>query len=177
MTFYGIYLNFIIPLLYIYSEDNVLISIKWLIDKININIIVGDAYCKKWQLLEEYFNNYFKHIENIQTNKLDDIPIDLSSQSPFAKSVLNIIKNIPYKKTLTYGEISKFLNKNNSSQAIGQVCKNNPFPIIIPCHRVVSSKGIGGYNGKNNPNSIHIYLKKKLLELENRKDIFTFFSS
>ena len=46
---------------------------------------------------------------------------------------------------LTYGEMAKKLD--SSPRAVGNACRANPLPIIIPCHRVVSQSGIGGYGG------------------------------
>jgi len=66
---------------------------------------------------------------------------------------LNIEEKI-YKKLLqvpsgyvtTYGELAKAINLKNGQRVIGQIMKKNPFPVIVPCHRVVKSDGtIGGY--------------------------------
>jgi len=53
---------------------------------------------------------------------------------------------VPYGYVTTYGELAKSINLKNGQRVIGQIMKKNPFPIIIPCHRVVKSDGtIGGY--------------------------------
>ena len=53
---------------------------------------------------------------------------------------------VPPGKIITYGELAKAVGLKNGQRKIGQIMKNNPFPIIIPCHRVVKSDGtIGGY--------------------------------
>ena len=75
--------------------------------------------------------------------------------------------NIPYGKTITYGEIAKKLEKDTgkkvSAQAVGGAVGHNPISIIIPCHRVVGSDGsLTGYAGG-------LEKKKYLLDLE--KDI------
>ena len=66
---------------------------------------------------------------------------------------MNIEEKI-YKKLLqvpsgyvtTYGELAKAINLKNGQRVIGQIMKKNPFPVIVPCHRVVKSDGtIGGY--------------------------------
>lgn len=54
---------------------------------------------------------------------------------------------IPRGQTLQYGEIAKRLG--SSPRAVGQACGNNPIPVIIPCHRVVSKSGMGGFNHHN----------------------------
>ncbi len=78
----------------------------------------------------------------------------------FQKRVYGLVKKIPKGKITTYKEIAKALN--SSPRAVGQALKRNPFPINIPCHRVIKSDGsLGGYKGKVNSK-----LKKELLEKE-----------
>jgi len=75
------------------------------------------------------------------------------------------ISKIPYGETRTYKDISIAIGKPNSSRAVANACGQNPFPIIIPCHRVVRSDGkIGGYSGVGGKKR-----KEMLLKLENVK--------
>lgn len=66
--------------------------------------------------------------------------------SDFTSRVLSITKKIPYGKTVTYGHIAKMLGNPKAARAVGQSLKINPLPIIIPCHRVVSKNGPGGFS-------------------------------
>jgi methylated-DNA-[protein]-cysteine S-methyltransferase len=59
------------------------------------------------------------------------------------------IASIPYGETLTYGALATRVG--SVARAVGQACKSNPFPIIIPCHRVVSASGTEYYSGGNGP--------------------------
>ena len=53
---------------------------------------------------------------------------------------------VPSGKITTYGELSRSIGLENGQRIVGQIMKKNPFPVIIPCHRVVKSNGsIGGY--------------------------------
>ena len=53
---------------------------------------------------------------------------------------------VPPGYVTTYGELAKSINLKNGQRVVGQIMKKNPFPVIIPCHRVVKSDGtIGGY--------------------------------
>ena len=53
---------------------------------------------------------------------------------------------VPKGYIVTYGDLSKAVNLQNGQRLIGRIMRNNPFPVIIPCHRVVKSDGsIGGY--------------------------------
>lgn len=77
----------------------------------------------------------------------------IENLTPFREEVINILNTIPYGETLTYGEISKKIEKcwgiqKMSSQAVGGAVGANPICIIIPCHRVVGLNGnLTGYGG------------------------------
>ncbi len=66
--------------------------------------------------------------------------------TPFQLKVWKALCAIPSGSTLTYGMLAKQLG--TSPRAIGQACKTNPLPIIIPCHRIVGANNAGGYAGK-----------------------------
>ena len=80
----------------------------------------------------------------------------------FQKRVWKEISAIPYGQTCSYGEIARALGKPNAARAVGTACGKNPLWIVVPCHRVVGAKGLGGYAGGEEN-------KKFLLELEQRK--------
>lgn len=90
-----------------------------------------------------------------------DLTIDpLLMRSEFQKQVLMTLQDIPYGHFITYGELARRLGKPKATQAVGMALARNPLPIVLPCHRVVASKGrLGGF-------SAGIDLKLKLLELE-----------
>jgi methylated-DNA-[protein]-cysteine S-methyltransferase len=83
----------------------------------------------------------------------------------FRQGVWDILRHIPYEKTVTYGDIAKEMavrmgRDRMSNQAVGGAVGHNPISIIIPCHRVVGSNGsLTGYAGG-------IWRKVKLLKLE-----------
>jgi len=63
----------------------------------------------------------------------------------FQRRVWEALTRIPAGQTLTYGELAARLD--SGARAVGNACRNNPVSIIVPCHRVVSATGIGGYSG------------------------------
>ena len=73
-----------------------------------------------------------------------DIPLDLQGTQYQAK-VWQQVAAIPYAQTLTYGHIAEILA--SGARAVGNACRRNPVPILIPCHRVVRADQIGGYCG------------------------------
>jgi O-6-methylguanine DNA methyltransferase len=87
------------------------------------------------------------------------IPLDING-TPFHREVWRALLTIPYGKTKSYGQIAQQIGKPRAPRAVGQACGANPIPIIIPCHRVLTSTGkIGGYTGG-------IDIKNALLKLE-----------
>ena len=67
--------------------------------------------------------------------------------SEFRKKVLNVVRNIPRGKTLSYGEVARRAGNPRAARAVGAIMRTN-FDPHIPCHRVICSDGgIGGYNG------------------------------
>lgn len=63
--------------------------------------------------------------------------------TPFQRQIWQCLREIPSGDVRTYGELAHSLN--SAPRAVGQACGANPFPLAIPCHRVVSAKGIGGF--------------------------------
>jgi len=80
----------------------------------------------------------------------------------FQIMVWNEIKKIPKGKVRTYKEIAVAISRPKASRAVANACGKNPFPLKIPCHRVIGSNGyIGGYSGEGG-----IKKKIELLKLE-----------
>lgn len=84
--------------------------------------------------------NYFKNSQHEFT-----VPIEVNG-TPFQNRVWQALQKIPSGKTLTYGELAQKLK--TSPRAIGNACRMNPIPIIIPCHRIVGKQTPGGFCGK-----------------------------
>ncbi len=80
----------------------------------------------------------------------------------FQQKVWRYMQAIPVGETRSYGEVAKALN--SSAQAVGNACRANPFPIVIPCHRIVSKSGLGGFAGQVEGNNISV--KQWLLDHE-----------
>ena len=69
--------------------------------------------------------------------------------TPFQRSVWNCCRTSPSGQTRTYGWIAARLGRSNACcRAIGQALRRNPLSVVVPCHRVVSASGLGGYSGE-----------------------------
>ena len=83
----------------------------------------------------------------------------------FQIKVWKELSKIPKGEVRTYKQIAKSIGKPRSSRAVANACAKNPYPIVIPCHRVIRSDGlIGGYRGHGG-----IKRKKELLQKEGLK--------
>ena len=71
-----------------------------------------------------------------------DLPLAING-TEFQRRLWNALCEIPRGKTLTYGQLAQRLGAE--ARAVGQACGDNRLPIVIPCHRVVAAKGIGGF--------------------------------
>ena len=74
--------------------------------------------------------------------------------TPFQRRVWRSLKGIPPGTTITYGELANKLG--TSARAIGGACRENPVPIVVPCHRVVASGGAGGFMGRSGGRALGI---------------------
>ncbi|MCK4574155.1 MAG: MGMT family protein, partial [candidate division Zixibacteria bacterium] len=92
------------------------------------------------------------------TLKKFNVKLDIQA-TPFQKKVLARVAEIPYGKTMTYGDVAAAVGNPRASRAVGTANARNNLPLIIPCHRVVALNGIGGYGGSEE-------LKRKLLQME-----------
>jgi len=83
----------------------------------------------------------------------------------FQVRVWKELQKIPKGETRTYKEVAINLGSPKAARAVANACGKNPYPVIIPCHRVIRTDGsIGGYSGPGG-----IKRKKELLEQENRR--------
>ena len=111
------------------------------------------------QILPEIKQSIFtKQIKEYLLGKRKKLtfPVEISGGKTF-KKVWNFVRQIPYGKTMTYGEIAKKVG--TTPRVVGFAMSKNPLPLYIPCHRVVGKNDIHGFTGG-------ITWKKFLLELE-----------
>ena len=103
--------------------------------------------------LKEYFSGKRKSF---------DLPLKPEG-TEFQMKVWRELSRIPYGTTISYGEQAKRVGDKNAARAVGSANGRNPIAIIVPCHRVVASSGIGGFGGG-------LKAKRILLSLENPRE-------
>jgi methylated-DNA-[protein]-cysteine S-methyltransferase len=93
---------------------------------------------------------------------LTDIVLDLDGLSTFDRRVYDVTRAIRPGETLTYGDVALRLGDPGLSRAVGQALGRNPFPIVVPCHRVVAAAGeLGGFSAPGGTTT-----KRQLLAIE-----------
>ncbi len=119
------------------------VDVKNLVNKPTENLI------KLKEQLEQYFAGKRKTFSVPFSQRL----------TPFQKEVYDILLNIPYGYTVTYGDIAYLMGKEKASRAVGNALGKNNLLILVPCHRVLAKSSLGGF-------SSGLDLKKALLKLE-----------
>lgn len=76
-----------------------------------------------------------------------DLPLDWPALEPTTAAVLRTLAAVPYGETVTYAELEQRSGTGVPARAIGSIMAANPWPIVVPCHRVVAADGLGGYSG------------------------------
>ncbi len=101
-----------------------------------------------------------KQIRSYLEGKLRKFKIRFDLHAPpFSRKALQAVAAIPYGMTMTYGEIARAVGNPKAARAVGNANARNPLPLVIPCHRVVATNGLGGY-------SAGLDIKRWLLRLE-----------
>ncbi|MDE3081816.1 MAG: methylated-DNA--[protein]-cysteine S-methyltransferase [Acidobacteriota bacterium] len=119
--------------------------------QVDVTTTSSSALARTAEQLGEYF-------EGART--VFDVPL-APTGTPFQLEVWRQLSLIPYGEVITYAQLAQRVERPKGFRAVGQANGRNPLAIIVPCHRVVASDGLGGYAGGPD-------LKRRLLDLETR---------
>jgi methylated-DNA-[protein]-cysteine S-methyltransferase len=96
------------------------------------------------------------------SDDLQDIALDYSEIPAFHQRVYGVARAIPPGRTMTYLEVAQHLQEPGAARAVGQALGRNPFPIVVPCHRVLAAGNkAGGFSAPGG-----VFTKYRLLEIE-----------
>ena len=115
----------------------------------------GSARTETSSALAADLRRYFAG-ERVDFSRYD---VDYAGYTPFQRAVLEATRRIPWGETRTYGQIATEIGRPDAARAVGQAVGANRTCIVVPCHRVVASNGLGGFTGG-------VHWKKDLLALE-----------
>jgi methylated-DNA-[protein]-cysteine S-methyltransferase len=114
-----------------------------------------DSYSQDHEI-QRQFSQYWLNPNNTVNIKL------LKQGSVYRQKVWAELCKIPFGETMTYSALARKID--SSARAVGNACRDNPYPVIIPCHRVVSVSGAGGYCGQTKGD--FMVIKNRLLKFE-----------
>ena len=86
-------------------------------------------------------------------------PLVLRGTSGFQREVFDVVRAIPHGEVRRYRDVAGVLGRPRAVRAVGDALRRNPFPIVVPCHRVVATRDLGGY-------AAGVATKRRLLALE-----------
>ncbi|MDR0295649.1 MAG: methylated-DNA--[protein]-cysteine S-methyltransferase [Prevotellaceae bacterium] len=93
-------------------------------------------------VLSPLFRKVFKQLDAYFKGKLQEFRLPLHfDTTPFTLNVWHALQDIPYGTTISYGELAERVNDPKAARAVGHANSNNPFVIVIPCHRVIGAQG------------------------------------
>ncbi len=125
------------------AYGNALTECKWLPD--DADPILSSGSEEELSVINRAIIQITEFLEGKRTEF--DIPLRLKG-TDFRQKVWNELRKIPYGQTITYKELAQRIGSPKGYRAVANACGANPFPILIPCHRVVASGGhLGGYTG------------------------------
>jgi methylated-DNA-[protein]-cysteine S-methyltransferase len=90
----------------------------------------------------------------------EDVALDLEWATPLQRAIVAALRRVPRGDVVSYGELAALAGRPRAPRAAGAVCSTNRFAFVVPCHRVVSAHGIGGYGEAG------VEVKRRLLALE-----------
>jgi methylated-DNA-[protein]-cysteine S-methyltransferase len=99
------------------------------------------------------------------SSDLSAVALDMDEVPPFHRRVYEVARTIPPGMTLSYGDIAARVGAPGAARAVGQALGRNPFPIVVPCHRVLAAGGkIGGFSAQGG-----VITKRRMLAIEGAK--------
>lgn len=111
------------------------------------------------------YSNWIQDFLNGKVRGLNRIKLSFDGYTDFQKRVLNTARTIPWGRTVSYKELAEMAGHPKAVRAVANVMRQNRFPLVIPCHRVIRNDGsIGGFGGQTSGHNI--ILKRKFLEME-----------
>ena len=100
---------------------------------------------------------------------LGDVTLDMDGVPAFYRRVLELTRTIPAGETRTYGDLAARLGPPGDARAVGEALGRNPFPVVVPCHRVLAANGkLGGFSAHGGAVTKRrmLIIEGALLELE-----------
>ena len=127
---------------------------EWLAENISEDVALGLP-----ELVADFVPRLEAYLRGARET-FEGVPLDLGNATAFQRRVWDALRTVPYGTVVTYAELAWKIGKPTAARAVGNAVGANRLPIVIPCHRVVASGGIGGFGETG------VAIKRALLKLE-----------
>jgi O-6-methylguanine DNA methyltransferase len=117
---------------------------------------VRDRSAPEVERLVHRFRAYFDG----EAVEFADVEIDDEGWTAFQRDVVSAMRRVPYGEVVSYSDLARLAGHPRAQRAAGTVCARNRFPLVVPCHRIVSADGLGSYPG------LGLDYKRRMLALE-----------
>ena len=129
-------------------------------------LVPGDYLEERQSFFRDLKDEVDLYLEG-KLQRFSSFPLQWQRGTPFRQLVWKETRQIPYGEVTTYQDLAYRIENPRSSRAVGQDLGANPWPLLVPCHRVIASNGtLGGFGGG-------LEMKKRLLQLEGMDKLFT----
>ncbi len=153
MTFFSSSSGPLIKIEFAFSEGKCIHTLLSLADKFEASL---NGTLKNKELLSKWLEGYL----NGQKHNPFPYPLDDTHFGPFQKKVTEALVAIPFGSFASYSEISTIIGSPRAARAVGNACGRNPYPLIVPCHRILHKRGsLGGF-------AFGLEMKRLLLDFE-----------
>ena len=117
---------------------------------------VGNGSAPEVEQLVHRFTSYFAG----EAVDFADVEIEDEGWTAFQRDIVAAMRRVPYGEVVSYSDLARLAGHPRAQRAAGTVCAGNRFPLVVPCHRIVSAGGLGSYPGLGLP------YKRRMLALE-----------
>ncbi len=137
-----------------YLRQDQLTAVK-LTEAPHLTYHIEGASPRSYALVEQWLEHYL-----FGAHETFPLPLDAAALSLFSRRVLLEMSVLPFGTTVSYQTIAQRSGHPRAARAVGTVCNRNPFPLVIPCHRIIQSNGsLGGF-------ALGHKIKEKMLAFE-----------
>ncbi len=130
---------------------------------VGVHIQWSEGVQEKYSSTPESLRQAFHAYAQGKPVTFPELPFAWDQLRPFSRRVLQTLyREVPYGQTVTYGQLAVMAGSPRAARAVGQIMSKNPWPLLVPCHRVLgSNQSLCGFSGGGG-----VALKQYLLELE-----------
>lgn len=119
-------------------------------DSTQARMLERTNYRKVFARAPKPFEKLAKRVQSHLKGKVDlfqDVNLDFGSRSAFSKKIYKKLKTVGPGKVVTYGQLAKMAGRPKAARAVGAAMASNPIPLLVPCHRVITSdRKLGGFS-------------------------------